>query len=484
MHSRRKLIQKLAGAGSNGTRRTFLKAAATTAVATTAIANLASGAPTRQPNIILIYCDDLGYGDLGSYGGSIKTPNLDQMAKEGIRCTHHTSAAPVCSPARASALTGRYPNRYGIPRVIDQDDTYGLPATETTIAGMLKGGGYTSTCIGKWHLGSVPQFLPTNCGFDEFYGIPYSSDMWPLPLMHNLATVEEPTDCSLLLQKYTNWAVNYINTAANSASPAPFFMYYAPSSPHIPLMPSGNFAGISGQGLYGDVVMEVDASVGSILQALKTTGLDSNTLVMFSSDHGPWYQGSTGGLRQRKGEIFEGGVRVPMIARYPGAIPAGQVASTLTTSLDFLPTIAAFTGAPLPADPVDGIDISPVLRGWQNNLNRDAFLYFNDIELQAARLGDWKLHVARFNTWMYSPIPVEGRLNLPLPSPELYNLAADPEESHDRSSRNPDQVAAIQARMNALLQTFPSGIVQAWTDTLTYKVQNTSVGALPVPATT
>ena len=483
MDTRRELFQSLSGTASKRTRRTFLKAAATTAAATTAAAGLASGASSRQPNIILIYCDDLGYGDLGSYGSSIKTPNLDQMAKEGIRCTSHTSAAPVCTPARASTLTGRYPNRYGIPRVIDQDDTYGLPATETTIAGMLKGSGYISTCIGKWHLGSLPQFLPTNTGFDEFYGIPYSPDMWPLPLMHNLAVVEEPTDVSLLLQKYTNWAVNYINTAANNASSAPFFMYYAPSSPHIPLMPSANFAGTSGQGLYGDVVTEVDASVGSILQALKATGLDSNTLVLFSSDHGPWYQGSTGGLRQRKGEIFEGGVRVPLIARYPAAIPAGQVSATLTTSLDFLPTIAAFTGAALPANPMDGIDISPLLRGWQTTLNRDAFLYFNDIELQAARLGDWKLHVARFNTWMYSPIPAGGRVNLPLPSPELYHVATDPAESHDRSSRNPDQVAAIRARMDLLIQTFPSGIVQAWTDTLNYRVQNTSVGALPIQAT-
>jgi arylsulfatase A len=469
LETRRELFQAL-----TGSRRTFLKAAATGAAVT-----LAANAQSRQPNIILICCDDLGYGDLGSFGGSIQTPNLDSLAQQGMRFTHHTSAAPVCSPARASVLTGRYPNRYGIPRVINPDDTYGLPSTETTIAGMLKGINYASTCIGKWHLGSMPQFLPTNCGFDEFYGIPYSPDMAPLPLMHNLSVVEEPTDISLLVQKYTAWAVNYINNAGNN----PFFMYYAPSAPHLPLMPSGPFAGQSGQGLYGDVVMEIDASVGAILQTLKSTGLDSNTLVLFTSDHGPWYQGSTGGLRQRKGEIFEGGVRVPLLARFPGAIPAGQVINTLTTSLDFLPTIAAFTGAALPQNPVDGIDISPVLRGWQTSLTRDAFLYFNDVELQAARMGQWKLHMTRFNSWAFSPDPAGGRLNLPLPNPELYNVAVDVDESHDRSGRNPAEVSAIQARMNALIQTFPSSIVGAWNYTFTYQVQNTSAGALPVQQT-
>jgi arylsulfatase A len=466
LDTRRELFQALAG-----NRRTFLKAAATGAAAV-----ITAEAQSRQPNVILICCDDLGYGDLGSYGGTIRTPNLDLIAQQGIRFTHQTSACAVCSPARASILTGRYPNRYGIPRVIDPDDTYGLPASETTIAQMMKGLNYSTTCIGKWHLGSLPQFLPTNHGFDQFYGIPYSADMYPLPLMHNLDIVEQPTDVSLLLQKYTQWAVNYIGNAGSN----PFFMYYAPSAPHLPLMPSGAFSGMSGQGLYGDVVMELDASVGSIMQALKSSGLDSNTLVIFTSDHGPWYQGSTGGLRQRKGEIFEGGVRVPLLARYPGAIPPGQVSSTLTTSLDFLPTIAAFTGAALPFNPLDGIDITPVLRGWQTDLTRDAFLYFNDVELQAARLGPWKLHVTRFNSWAFSPEPAGGRLNLPLPNSELYNVTQDLDESHDRSLRNPDQVTAIRARMDALIQTFPGGIVGAWKNTLSYQVQNTSVGALPV----
>ena len=477
METRRGLFQTL-----TGNRRSFLKAATgAIAVASTASAGTQPG----QPNVILICCDDLGYGDLGSYGGCVRTPNLDRFAQEGIRCTQHTSAACVCSPARASVLTGRYPNRYGIPRVINPTDNCGLPASEVTIAQMLKTSGYATTCIGKWHLGSTPQqLLPTNHGFDDFYGIPYSADMAPLPLMHNLDSVEQNTDPSLLLQKFTQRAVNYISSAATATSPQPFFMYYAPAAPHLPLMPSAQFVNSSGQGLYGDVVMELDASIGSIMQTLKSTGLDSNTLVMFTSDHGPWYQGSAGGLRQRKGEIFEGGVRVPLLARFPAAIPAGQTGAALTTSLDFLPTIAAFTGAALPANPSDGIDISPLLRGWQTDLTRDAFLYFNDVELQAARIGQWKMHITRFNTWAFSPEPVGGRLNLPLPNPELYNVVQDAEESHDRSLRNPSQIATIRARVDALIQTFPPDIVAAWSTSLSYKVQNTSAGALPVLLTT
>jgi arylsulfatase len=477
LETRRELFQSLAG-----NRRTFLKAAVTGAISA-----VAANADSRQPNVILICCDDLGYGDLSSFGGSIRTPNLDQFALEGIRCTQHTSAACVCSPARASILTGRYPNRYGIPRVLNPADNSGLPDSEVTIAKMLKASGYATTCIGKWHLGSMPQFMPTDRGFDDFYGIPYSADMSPLPLMQNLDTVEMPTDISLLQQKFTQRAVNYINNASTQSNTQnntqPFFMYFAPAAPHLPLMPSAAFQGSSGQGLYGDVVTEIDSCIGLIMQTLKSTGLDSNTLVLFTSDHGPWYQGSTGGLRQRKGEIFEGGVRVPLLARYPGAIPPGQTGSTLTTSLDLLPTIAAFTGAVLPANPVDGIDISPLLRGWQYDLTRDAFLYFNDVELQAARLGQWKLHVTRFNTWAFSPEPASGRLNLPLPNPELYNVMQDADESHDRSLRNTGSVSSIRARMDALIQTFPSEIINAWNNTFTYKVQNTSVGALPVQIT-
>jgi len=472
--SRRELFQKVAG-----NRRTFLKAAATTTAALSAVGT-GQGSQLSQPNIILINCDDLGYGDLGSYGSNIYTPNLDQIAQEGMRFTHFTSASAVCSPSRAALLTGRYPNRYGIPRVINPTDPIGIPDSETTLAQVLRTAGYSTMCIGKWYLGSLPQYMPTNRGFDGFYGIPYSADMYPLPLIQNGRVIEEAAVISTLTRRYTQAAVNYIN---NNVSGRPFFLYMAHSAPHIPLLPSPSFQSTSGEGLYGDVVREIDSSVGQIMDALKNNSIDSNTLVMFTSDHGPWYQGSTGGLRGRKGEIFEGGVRIPFIARYPGFIPPGQVCECLTSNLDILPTLASITGASLPQNPCDGIDITPLLKNSQTSLSREAFLYFNDVELQAARLGDWKLHVARFNTWAFTPEPAGGRCNLPLPSPELYNVASDRDESHDRSGRNMAVVANIRTRMDQLILTFPQGIVNAWNDSLANRVQNTSAGALPIRQT-
>jgi arylsulfatase A-like enzyme len=333
--------------------------------------------------------------------------------------------------------------------------------------------------VGKWHLGSQPQFMPTNHGFDHFYGIPYSIDMAPRPLMQDLTIIEQPANLDNLTQRYTQQAVNFINKSKNG----PFFLYMAHSFPHIPLDASTPFVGGSGQGLYGDVVQEIDASVGTVLQALKDNGVDSNTLVMFSSDHGPWYQGSTGPLRMRKGEIFEGGIRVPFIARLPGAIPGGWICAGLATNLDVLPTVASLTGAALPQNPLDGVDISPLLTGQQKSLNREAFLFFNDVCLQAARIGPWKLHVSRFNIPAFSPQPAGGLVNLPLPSPELYNVVSDPDETHERAARNPDVVADLQGRMARLIQTFSGDALNSWHDTLRRKVGPTPVGAWPVQIT-
>jgi arylsulfatase A len=433
-------------------------------------------AQPRSPNVIVILCDDLGYGDLGCYGSNIATPNLDRMAQEGMRFTQSYSASPVCSPSRAALMTGRYPNRYGIPRIIDPAETYGIPDSETTMAQMLKSAGYATMCVGKWHLGALPRYLPTNHGFDAYFGVPYSVDMLPLVLMQNTDIVEQPCDLSTLTQRYTQRAVDFISRAKGS----PFFLYMAHSFPHVPYTPSQPFIDSSSQGLYGDTVQEIDASTGQILQALKDNGIDSNTLVVFSSDHGPWYQGSTGGLRGRKGEIFDGGVRVPFIARCPGFIPGGQVCNALVSLMDVMPTVAGLSGAPLPPKPLDGIDIWPLLSGQQNDLPREALLFFNDVELQAARLGSWKLHVTRFNTWMYSPAPPGGRINLPLPRPELYNLLPDPEEVHDRADRNAAIVADIRSRMDRLIQTFPPGLQDAWLNTLNRKVYYSPAGALPI----
>ena len=454
-----------------GNRRSFLKKAAAGAVLAAS-----ARAQSRPPNIIVIFCDDLGYGDLSSYGSSISTPHLDRMAEEGVRFTHSYSASPVCSPSRAALMTGRYPNRYGIPRVIDPTDDRGIPDSETTMAQMLKSAGYATMCVGKWHLGCMPRFLPTNRGFDSYYGVPYSIDMYPRVLMQNTDVIEQPFDLSSLTRRYTERAVDFINRSNGS----PFFLFVAHSYPHIPYTASQPFIGNSGQGMYGDTVQEIDASTGQILQALKNNGIDSNTLVIFSSDHGPWYQGSTGGLRGRKGEIFEGGVRVPFIARYPGFIPGGQVSNALVSLMDIMPTAAGLTGCSAPANSFDGIDIRQLLSGQVNDLPREAFLYFNDMELQAARVGPWKLHVSRFNSWMFSPEPAKGRVNLPLPNPELYDVVSDLDESHDRAARNPAVVSDIRSRMNRLIQTFPSDVQSEWFGTLSRKVFYTPAGALPV----
>lgn len=453
-------------------RRTFLKSAAGAASLTQTVQ-----AAAGPPNVILILADDLGYGDLGCYGSGIETPNIDRMAAEGARFTQFNSASSVCSPSRASWLTGRYPTRVGIPRVLSETDTYGLPATETTMAQMLRNAGYATSCIGKWHLGSTPSFLPTARGFDEFYGIPYSTDQGTRPLMRNLDVVEEPATLETLTQNYTAAAVDFIERSKGR----PFFLHVGHAFPHLPLAVSARYSGKSLQGLYGDAVQEMDWSVGQIFQALRSTGADANTLVVFSSDHGPWYQGSPGRLRGRKGEVFEGGVRIPFIARYPNFIPAGRVTDAFASSIDFLPTVAALAGSALPPNPMDGLDIRPLLSGQQDSVARDVFLYFNDIYLQAARFGAWKLHVGRFNSPPFTTPPAEGRLNLPLPSPELYDVITDVDEAHDRALRNPAVVGDIRARIDRLMQTFPAEIQNAWSQAQSTKVEGTPAGCNPVP---
>ncbi len=453
-------------------RRAFIK---------TAAATIAVGAPSvlrsapRPPNIVLILADDLGFGDLGCYGSRIQTPNLDKMASEGVNFRHFSVASPVCSPSRAALLTGRYPVRTGVPTVLTPQDTYGLADSETTIAQMLKPAGYKSMCVGKWHLGSTPQYSPTKRGFDEFFGMPCSNDQFPTLVMHNSELVAAKAQQDSLTQTYTDQALNFIRRSKD----APFFLYLAHNAPHVPLVPSAAFRGKSALGPYGDVVEELDWSVGQVLQELQANGLDENTLVMFTSDNGPWFQGSPGTLRGRKGDTFEGGVREPFIARLPGRIPAGATAQGFASALDILPTIAGLTQTTVPGA-VDGVDIWPILTGDKPLVDRPPFLYFDGWNLQCARFGQWKLHMSRYSSPSWAPVPAQGRVNLPLLLPELYDLRSDPGEDYDCSGDNPDLVKDIQSLVRSMLPSFPDQVLAAWNATQNSPVYPNSSGALPV----
>jgi|SRR5579871_2963905 len=449
---------------------------------------MARSQAAKPPNVILILCDDLGFGDLHSYGSSIPTPNLDVMAQEGVRFRQFYSASNVCSPSRAALLTGRYPTRVGVADVLEPTSTTGLSLSEKTIANVLKGVGYNTMCVGKWHLGTAQGYLPTSRGFDSYYGIPYSNDQLPSVLMQNTTVIESPVVLNTLTQRYTQQAINFINATKNSS---PFFLYMAHTFPHIPLAASSNFAGKSQQGLYGDVIEEIDWSVGQVMQSLKENGIDDNTLVIFTSDNGPWFLGSPGPLRGRKGWSYEGGVREPFIARWPGKIPAasasgrmspGRLSSSVATTLDILPTIAAVCGAPLPSAPMDGVNIWPVLSEQQPDVTHDIFLYFDSWNMQCARMGEWKLHVSRYNDFAFNPDPPGGRVNLPLPTPELYNLELDPDESFDVAASNPQIVAQIQAGIQRLLPSFPPQVMSTWNSVMSLQ-SSAPDGGLPVLVT-
>lgn len=462
-------------------RRAFLRTGAGALLA----ASAARSQAPKPPNVILIVCDDLGYGDLHSYGSNIETPNLDAMAAGGISFRHFYSTSNVCSPARASLLTGRYAVRVGVPGVMPSNATGGLSLTDKTIAEILKPVGYKTMCVGKWHLGTQLQYLPTSRGFDQYFGIPYSNDMMPSILMQGTQVIETPVQLNSITYRYTQQSIDFINAAKGK----PFFLYLAHTFPHIPLAASAAFTGASGLGLYGDVVQEIDWSVGQIMQTLKSQGIDNDTLVMFTSDNGPWYLGSPGRLRGRKGWSYEGGVREPFIARFPGRIPYAvepdkkrpPMVNAIASTLDFMPTIAGLCNARLPSNPMDGMDIWPILSGQKSSVPRQAFLYFDSWYLQCVRLDQWKLHVSRYNDFPWSPDPTDGRYNLPL-NPELYNLEKDPDESYNVAGQHPDVVAKIQATIQKLLPTFPPQVMNAWNTTMSRAVLSTPDGALPVAA--
>jgi arylsulfatase len=451
-------------------RRTFLKT-----IATAPLLSAMQQPSAQPPNVVIIYADDMGYGDLHVYGSDLSTPNIDKLAGEGMRFTNWTSANPVCSPSRASLLTGRYPTRVGVPRVLNPQDRDGLNRDEQTLADLLKARGYQTQCVGKWHLGVTPEYLPTKRGFDHYLGIPYSNDMTPSVLMRDEKVIEQPVKLETLTQRYTDEAVQFLKKSKGS----PFFLYFPHTFPHIPLAASARFRGKSPHGIYGDVLQELDWSVGEVMGALRDTGAAENTLVLFSSDNGPWYQGSPGKLRGRKGETWEGGVREPFIAWMPGRIPRGRVSGALGSMLDVTPTVANLCGVAAPAKPVDGLDVWRLFTGAVDHIDRDPLLYFDDVHLQCARWGRWKLHVSRYNRRGYSPPPKEGLKNLLLPSPELYDLDTDSDESYDVAELHPEIVSQIKTKIEAAMKTFPPDILHDWEVTKQLKVSPTPAGALP-----
>ena len=425
----------------------------------------------KTPNIVIVFLDDMGYGDLSVTGATgYKTPNLDRMCAEGMRFTNFYSAQAVSSASRAGLLTGCYPNRIGFSGAFGPNSTVGLADSEETIAEVLKKKGYACAAYGKWHLGHQPQFLPLRHGFDEYYGIPYSNDMWPfhpqnprayppLPMFEGERIVNPEmtaADQEQMTTQFTERAVQFIEKNKDK----PFFVYIAHPMPHVPLFVSDKFKGKSEYGLYGDVMMEIDWSVGEIMKALERNGIDKNTLIIFTSDNGPWtnygnHAGSSGGLREAKGTIFEGGVRVPCIMRWPATIPAGTVNNRLASTIDFLPTIASLCGAPLPALKIDGVNITPLMLGDETAKPREYFLYYYDRNnLKGVRNDRFKLvlpHLGRTyagflpgNDGQPGQVNERHQENL-----ALYDLIRDPGERYDVKSLYPEVMTELMKVVEA-----------------------------------
>jgi len=416
----------------------------------------------QPPNVIIVFADDLGYGDLGCFGHpTIHTPELDRMAREGVKLTQFYSAAPVCTPSRAALMTGRLPARSGMcsnkRRVLFPNSKGGIPAKEITIAEALQSKGYVTGCIGKWHLGHLPPYLPTSNGFDSYFGIPYSNDMdrvadaprgraafleplvkyWNVPLMRDEKIVERPADQRTITRRYTEEAVDFIKKNRKQ----PFFLYLPHSLPHVPLFRSPEFEGRSARGLYGDVIEEIDWSVGQILSTLRRLKLDDNTIVFFTSDNGPWlifneHGGSAGLLRDGKGSTWEGGMREPTLAWWPGTIPGGRVAADVCSTMDIYATVHHLAGIPMPTDRVtDSHDLLPILTATGSS-TREMLFYYRGYRLMAVRKGPWKMHLLTQNAYG-QPEPVTHE------RPLLFHLDHDPSEKHDLGEKHPELIAQL-----------------------------------------
>ncbi len=436
-----------------------------TVIVSSSCTNKASDSGNDKPNIIIIFTDDQGYQDVGSFGSpDIETPNLDRMAKEGARLTNFYAAQAVCSASRAGLLTGCYPNRVGMHQALMPDARVGLNPDETTMADMLKANGYATAIFGKWHLGDHPDFMPNNQGFDEFFGIPYSNDMWPLhpqqgpifnfgplPLFENEIIIDTLKDQSDLTTQITQRSVQFIGDHSDE----PFFLYVAHPQPHVPLFVSDKFKGKSPRGLYGDVIMEIDWSVGEILATLKEYDIDENTMVIFTSDNGPWlsygeHSGSALPLREGKGTAWEGGQREPFIIRYPGKIQADQTIEVPVMAIDLLPTIANLTGATLPKNTIDGKSAWPVFTGESDQSPQEAYFYYYKVnELHGVRYGDWKLYFPHDYRTLNGreggkdgqPVNYEQAT---IEKVELYNLSTDISETNDVADQYPEIVKTIE----------------------------------------
>lgn len=422
-----------------------------------------SVAAERPPNVVVIFADDLGYADLGSFGAEgFETPHLDRLAAEGRRFTQWYAPQAVCSASRAGLLTGCYPNRIGIHGALRPGSHHGIGSEETTMAELFKAKGYATAAFGKWHLGDHKKFLPLQHGFDEFFGIPYSNDMWP---RHPTATHFPPLslfdgnervrpvdehDQKMMTTWLTAKSVDFINRHRET----PFFLYLPHPQPHVPLYVSDRFAGTTERGLYGDVIAEIDWSVGEILNAIDTNGIDQNTLVIFTSDNGPWlsygtHAGSAGPLREGKGTSWEGGVRVPCVMRWPGKIPAGTVCEDPAMHIDLLPTLAGLIGAESPAKKIDGLDLFPLISGVEGakNPHESYWIYYKQNELHAILKDGWKLILPHRYRSLDGKKGGDGGVPVPYRNLEtglaLYRLDDDISESGDLAEKYPEKVAEL-----------------------------------------
>lgn len=458
----------------------WLPALAAVGLSLTRGAGVADAAPGRPPNVVIVFTDDQGYADVGVFGAKgFATPNIDRLAAEGTVFRNFHVAQPVCSASRCALLTGCYPNRLGIHGALGPRSATGLGSEETTLAEVLKSRGYATAVFGKWHLGDAPPFLPTRQGFDEYFGLPYSNDMWPLhpdlvklpedaaarkrgypdlPLLEGERVARRKVtheDQNQLTTWYTERAVRFIERHKEQ----PFLLYLAHSMPHVPLHVSGKFRGKTERGLYGDVIEEIDWSVGRVLETLKKLGLEENTWVIYASDNGPWlsygnHAGSAGPLREGKGTNWEGGTRVPCLMRWPGKIPAGADTTDMLMTIDLLPTIAGRAGAKLPERRIDGMDVWPLISRQPGAANpHDGYwFYYETNQLQAVVSGDgrWKLQLPHTYRTMDGQPP--GRDGTPGPyrdrkieAAELYDLASDVGEATDLAARHPDVVRRLEA---------------------------------------